>query len=159
MGRKPTHGDSSSKEYRCWCGIKTRCFNTKHIAYKNYGLRGIGMCERWQCSYGAFLLDVGRAPSEAHSLDRIDGSVGYEPGNIRWATQKEQANNPTNRKKPKKQMPLRKKHAKRVPYGPHCRSGRILLLGRSKTGLSLREAAGIARIGFGHLSEIGRAHV
>lgn len=61
--------------------------------YEHYGGRGITVCERWRESYPAFLADVGRKPSPQHSLDRIDNDGHYEPGNVRWATAKQQANN------------------------------------------------------------------
>jgi hypothetical protein len=51
------------------------------------------VCAKWRWSFSAFLDDVGRAPSKKHTLDRIDNGKGYEPGNVRWATQKEQNRN------------------------------------------------------------------
>lgn len=72
--------------------MRARCRNPKLPRFPLYGGRGIKVCERWQ-SFEAFLHDVGRAPSRAHSLDRIDNDGNYEPGNVRWATDTEQCRN------------------------------------------------------------------
>lgn len=95
--RSRTHGESGhdkrAAEYRVWLGMKGRCLNPKSPGYPGYGGRGITMCARWQGSYETFLADMGRRPSPKHSLDRIDNDKGYEPGNCRWATQREQERN------------------------------------------------------------------
>ncbi len=95
--RRTTHGESkctkNTTEYRIWSGMIQRCTNPANPAYHNYGGRGITVCGRWQDSYEAFLADVGRRPSRTHTLDRIKNEVGYEPGNVRWATAKEQCRN------------------------------------------------------------------
>ena len=89
------HGLSRTKEYEAWQCAKKRCFNPKDKFFHRYGGRGITMCEKWKNSFLIFLKDMGKAPSSKHCLDRIDNDRNYEPGNVRWATQKEQANNRT----------------------------------------------------------------
>lgn len=79
-------------EYRAWSGMWTRCTNPKFVDWALYGGRGIRVCERWK-SFGPFFADIGPKTSPKHSLDRIDSDGHYEPGNCRWATPKEQANN------------------------------------------------------------------
>lgn len=81
-----------SKIYMAWISMRQRCNNPKNRRYADYGGRGIRICERWN-SFANFLNDMGLPPSPAYSLDRIDNSKGYFPGNCQWATPKEQANN------------------------------------------------------------------
>lgn len=73
--------------------MKKRCFYSKHKDFKDYGGRGITVCQRWLDSFEAFLEDMGRKPSPEHSLDRKDVNGNYEPSNCRWATDIEQARN------------------------------------------------------------------
>lgn len=87
------HGEATvagkTPEYRAWQNLHGRCGERQP-----YGRRGIRVCPRWE-SFENFLADVGRRPSAAHSIDRIDGTKGYEPSNCRWATSKQQGRNTT----------------------------------------------------------------
>ena len=75
-----------------------RCYNPKSEAYADYGGRGITVCDRWRGANGLkhFIEDMGRRPSSAHSVDRVDNDGNYEPSNCRWATAKEQCRNRRN---------------------------------------------------------------
>jgi hypothetical protein len=93
-------GYSRSPEYLCWRHMKTRCLNRNFKHFKHYGGRGITVCDRWRDSFEAFLIDVGPRPSPKHTIDRYpDNDGNYEPGNVRWATRKQQQEN-TRRTRP-----------------------------------------------------------
>jgi len=70
-----------------------RCTNPDASAYERYGGRGIKVYRRWRNSYVAFLRDMGRKPSRAHSIERTDNDGNYEPGNCKWSLRKEQTRN------------------------------------------------------------------
>lgn len=85
------HGQINSPTYRSWSHMVDRCSNPNFRGWKNYGGRGIRVCDRWKVSFAAFLADVGPRPSLKHSIDRYpDNNGNYEPGNVRWATMSEQ---------------------------------------------------------------------
>lgn len=79
------------KLYGVWKGMRRRCMNPNDAAYKDYGGRGINICERWN-EFPMFLEDMG-FPPPGLSLDRVDNDAGYSPENCRWATRKQQALN------------------------------------------------------------------
>ena len=96
---RKSHGEASSRngkqspEYSAWAGMIQRCENKNTRGYHHYGGRGIKIDKTWRKDYLCFLGDVGRRPTKKHSLDRIDVNGNYEPGNVRWATSKQQQQN------------------------------------------------------------------
>jgi len=87
-------GDSlPSPELAAWRAMIARCSNPKNRVWHNYGGRGIRVCDRWSGSFKNFLSDMGRRPSDRHSIDRVNNDGNYEPSNCRWALAVEQSNN------------------------------------------------------------------
>lgn len=92
-----THGKTRrrnvSPEYVSWSHMRSRCCNPKNNAFHNYGGRGITVCPEWMDNFQSFLDHIGPRPGKEYSVDRIDNNGNYEPGNVRWSTQREQMRN------------------------------------------------------------------
>lgn len=85
------HGKSGSYTYTSWEAMNQRCNNPNYEGYKDYGGRGIKICERWS-KFENFLWDMGERP-EGKSLDRINVNGNYEKSNCKWSTPLEQTLN------------------------------------------------------------------
>lgn len=98
-----SHGMSRSPEYFRWKSMKARCHRETNKDYPYYSSKGIEVCEEWREDFLAFLNHIGEIPKDGkhYTLDRIDNNKGYEPNNVRWATQKEQTRNINNHSKNK----------------------------------------------------------
>ena len=97
-----THGDlinnKRSPEYEAWLNLRRRCFDSTNKRFPNYGGRGVTVCPQWlgKDGFKNFLSYIGRRPSSKHSVDRFPNKNGnYEPGNVRWATMRQQCSNRT----------------------------------------------------------------
>lgn len=94
-----SHGMTNTPEYRSWYAMLTRCNNKNSAQYKDYGGRGIVVCEEWVNSFENFFKDMGYKPSRNHSIERTDNNKGYNKNNCVWATRIEQCSNKSNNRK------------------------------------------------------------
>lgn len=118
--------------YGIWDAMKQRCRNPNCQIFKYYGGRGIKVCERWIQSFQNFLDDMGPRPAKGYQLDRIDNDGNYEPGNVRWVSNKVQSRN----KRSNVFIPM--------PNGESmCVNDAAKILGISSRGLGQRVQAGL----------------
>lgn len=95
VARLTVHGKSGTPIYKTWSGIIKRCTDPKTIQWKDYGGRGITVCDRWRV-FENFYTDMGDKPFPKAQIDRIDNDKGYFPGNCRWVTGSENSRNRRN---------------------------------------------------------------
>jgi hypothetical protein len=87
------HGQYKTPEYWAWLALKQRCYNPRHPCFALYGGRGLTVCDRWRFSFENFLSDMGKRPTNKHTVERIDNLQGYSPENCEWRTQFDQLRN------------------------------------------------------------------
>ena len=87
------HGKTRTKIHSTWMNMIRRCHDENNPAFKDYGGRGITVCERWRNSFENFFADMGEPTTIKHTLDREDNDAGYSKSNCRWATSKQQSRN------------------------------------------------------------------
>lgn len=95
MKRWSSHGFSTTPVYRVWAAMVQRCTNPNNKQFKDYGGRGISICDRWLRDAAAFISDMGTRP-EGCQIERIDNDGNYEPRNCKWATVDRQVRNKRN---------------------------------------------------------------
>lgn len=94
-----THGMTGTPEHRAWLSMIKRCESPSSTGFERYGGAGISVAPEWRHDFLAFYAHMGPRPSSDYSVDRIDSSGNYEPGNVRWATLAVQNNNRRPRRK------------------------------------------------------------
>lgn len=92
-----THGETRTRLYRIWQGMRRRCNDSNNPKYINYGARGIYVCEEWQRDYTTFRdWALSNGYTQELSIDRIDNDGPYSPENCRWTTNAQQSVNKQN---------------------------------------------------------------
>lgn len=138
------HGYTGTKEYRAWQSMKNRCYGGYTDSYiKHYQERGITVCDEWMHNFSDFLSHVGPAPTKTHTIDRIDNDGNYEPGNVRWATPKEQCANKRMPRMPNSPVVLFDGKEMILPDAYRASGSKLkysIVLGRIQTGWVIERA-------------------
>ena len=94
-GRRKINSRTHDAAYYCWTSMISRCTKSTNNSYQYYGARGVQVCAEWvgPSGFAHFIEHIGPRPSTLHQVDRINTLLGYEPGNVRWATPLEQGRN------------------------------------------------------------------
>lgn len=87
------HGGAGTPEHRIWLAMRRRCYLETDAFFAQYGGRGITVCDAWRDDFAAFIADMGKRPSDRHTLERLDNDESYEPGNCAWVLPRQQARN------------------------------------------------------------------
>jgi hypothetical protein len=93
LKKEKNHGMSYTSEHYAWTDMIMRCTNPNKNQYKDWGGRGIKVCDRWLESFNNFYEDMGPKPGPNYSIDRINNDGNYEPSNCKWSTKTEQNRN------------------------------------------------------------------
>lgn len=131
-----THGESRTRIYTIWGNMINRTSNKKNKDYKNYGGRGITVCEEWKdyLTFKKWALENGY--SDTLTLDRIDNDKGYYPGNCRWADEETQNNN----KQQSRKLEYKGKIKSVEQWAKEYNINRSTLVNRLNKGMSIKEA-------------------
>ncbi|KAE9560682.1 hypothetical protein [Companilactobacillus bobalius] len=133
-----THLKSKHPLYGVWNGMKQRCNNPNQTKYKNYGARGIHLCENWQNNFETFFnWSILNGYSYGLTIDRIDVNGNYEPNNCRWVSQKVQQNNRSNNHLITDENGVTKTLAE---WADSAKVTEVALARRIKNGMSVNEA-------------------
>lgn len=87
------HGMEGTSAYNCYYAMRDRCGNPNSKRYKDWGGRGIGICDRWMRGFVYFWQDMGPTYREGLTIERRDNDKGYSPDNCYWTTMHDQTRN------------------------------------------------------------------
>lgn len=145
--------------YTTYRSMRQRCEQVNAPVYKDYGARGITVCDRWKGSkrgegFANFVADMGAKPSPKHTLDRIDNDKGYSPENCRWATRLQQSMNNSRTKRFVRDGVEYKCFEVAMEYGIEPQ----VIIYRAKVGMSFSEITSRHHLepGYSHMSHIQR---
>ena len=123
--KRKKHGKSFAPEYCSWKGMKSRCYNPNNNRFKDYGARGIKVCERWENSFENFFADMGEKPHPEYSIERVNVNGDYTPDNCIWA-------DPATQNRNKRQQPS-KTNERGISLMPSTKKYRAMISVNNKT--------------------------